>query len=194
VIHLSRRLAGAVSVLLAALALTATAMTAQQPVREGFWGSVGAGYGTAGLSCGNCGDVAREGSFAGFLVMGLTLNPSLLIGLEVDGWVKTINGDPLRLGGLNGTVQWYPSRGMGLFVKGGIGMAYARGDLRFPTSVFLDDAGLGYLFGIGYDVPIAGGLSVTPLASFYGGNIGDVQNAEGVSFNIFQFLVALTLH
>ena len=189
-----RQFAGAVIVSLAALALSATAVTAQQPVREGFWGSVGAGYGTAELTCDNCGDVAREGSFSGFLVMGLTIGPSFLVGLEVDGWVKTINGDPLRLGGLNGTVQWYPSRSMGLFVKGGIGIAYARGDLRFPASVFLDDAGLGYLFGIGYDVPIAGALAVTPLASFYGGNIGDVQNAQGVGFNIFQFLVALTLY
>ena len=189
-----RRPAGAVTISLAALALTATAATAQQPVREGFWGSVGAGYGTAEMSCGNCDDIPREGSFSGFLVMGLTLNPSLLVGLEVDGWVKTINGDPLRLGGLNGTVQWYPSSSMGLFVKGGIGMAYARGDLRFPTSVFLDDAGLGYLFGVGYDVPISGGLSITPLASFYGGNIGDVQNAQGVNFNVFQLLVALTVH
>jgi hypothetical protein len=60
--------------------------------------------------------------------------------------------------------------------------------------VFLDDAGLGYLLGVGFDVPIAGGLSITPLASFYGGNIGDVQNAQGISFNVFQFLVALTLN
>jgi hypothetical protein len=189
-----RQFGGAMTVSLAALVLATTAMTAQQPVREGFWGSVGAGYGTADIACGNCGDIPRESSFSGFFVMGLTLNPSLLVGLEVDGWVKSINGDPLRLGGLNGTVQWYPSRGMGLFIKGGIGMAYARGDLRFPTSVFLDDAGLGYLVGVGYDVPISGGLSITPLASFYGGNIGDVQNAQGVNFNVLQFLVALTLH
>ena len=193
-ISVLRKSAGAMIVSLVALAITATSVTAQQPVREGFWGSVGAGYGTADMACGNCDDIPREGSFSGFFVLGLTLNPSLLVGLEVDGWVKTINGDPLRLGGLNGTVQWYPSRAMGLFVKGGIGMAYARGDLRFPTSVFLDDAGLGYLLGVGYDVPIAGGLSITPLASFYGGNIGDVQNAQGVSFNVFQFLVALTLN
>ena len=46
-IHVPRRFAGAVSASLTALVLTATAMTAQQPVREGFWGSVGAGYGTA---------------------------------------------------------------------------------------------------------------------------------------------------
>ncbi len=189
-----RRLAGSVMVSLAALSVTATLMAAQQTVREGFWGSVGAGYGAAEMSCGNCDDIPREGSFSGFLVMGLTLNQSLLVGLEVDGWVKTINGDPLRLGGLNGTVQWYPSSSMGLFVKGGIGMAYARGDLRFPTSVFLDDAGLGYLFGVGYDVPISGGLSITPLASFYGGNIGDVQNAQGVNFNVLHVLVALTAH
>ena len=189
-----RRLAGSLMVSLAALSVTATLMTAQQTVREGFWGSVGVGYGAAEMSCGNCDDIPREGSFSGFLVMGLTLNQSLLVGLEVDGWVKTINGDPLRLGGLNGTVQWYPSSSMGLFVKGGIGMAYARGDLRFPTSVFLDDAGLGYLFGVGYDVPISGGLSITPLASFYGGNIGDVQNAQGVNFNVLHVLVALTAH
>lgn len=191
-IDVLRRCARAVIASAVATAFAAAAVTAQESAREGFWGSVGAGYGAAELTCSNCGDLDREGSFSGFLVMGATLNPSLLIGLEVDGWVKTINGDPLRLGGLSGIVQWYPSRSMGLFVKGGVGMAYARGDLRFPTSVFVDDAGLGYLLGVGYDFPV-GGLSITPLANFYGGSIGDVQAAEGVKFNVFQFLVALTL-
>ena len=48
--------------------------------------------------------------------------------------------------------------------------------------------------GIGYDILIAPGMSVTPLASFYGGGIGDVQSATGVSFNVVQFLIALTVH
>jgi len=126
--------------------------------------------------------------------MGGTLSQSLLVGLEVDGWIKTINNDPFRLGGINALLQWYPASSMGLFVKGGVGLAYARGDLRFPTSVFVDDTGLGYLVGLGYDFPVGSGLSVTPVASFYGGNVGDIQNAQGVKFNVFQFMVALTMN
>jgi hypothetical protein len=186
------RIVGVVLCLAAAGFLSATAH-AQQPARQGFWGSVGGGYGTAKLGCSNCGDISREGSFSGFLVMGGTLSSSLLIGLEVDGWVKTINNDPLRLGGLNGILQWYPAASLGLFVKGGVGLAYARGDLRFPTSVFVDDTGLGYLLGVGFDFPVGSGVAVSPVASFYGGNIGDVQNAQGVEFTVFQFMIALTL-
>jgi len=179
-----------------ALTLTvafAATLPAQQPDRQGFWGSIGGGFGAAKLGCDNCGSTSRENSFAGFLVLGAALTPSVLIGLEVDGWLKTINGDPLRLGAVTGMLQWYPSSSLGLFVKGGAGLSYARGDLRFPTSVFLDDAGLGYLLGVGFDVPVGSGLAVTPVASLYGGNIGDVQNAEGVDFTVFQLMVALTL-
>lgn len=166
---------------------------AQQPVRQGIWGAVAGGYGTAKLGCSNCGDIAREGSFSGSLVVGGTLSSSLLFGLEVDGWVKTINNDPLRLGGLNAILQWYPAASLGLFIKGGVGLAYARGDLQYPTSVFVDDSGLGYLLGLGFDFPVGSGLAISPVASFYGGNIGDVQNAQGVEFTVFQLMVALTL-
>jgi len=169
-------------------------LAAQQPDRQGFWGSIGGGYGTARMTCSNCGDISREGSITGVVVLGGGLSQSLAFGLELDWWLKTINNDPFRLGAVTGIVQWYPVSNLGLFVKGGVGLAYARGDLRHPTSVFVDDSGLGYLAGVGFDFPVGSGLSVTPLVSFYGGNIGDVQNAQGVSFNVVQFMVALTLH
>lgn len=177
-----------------AAAMLAGPLAAQQSPREGVWGAGAAGYGTARFSCDNCGDVDREGSVAGSLILGTTLNPSLLIGIGLDAWVKSINGDPLQLGNVSGVVQWYPAIALGLFVKGGLGMAYAKGDLRYPTSVFVDNAGLSYLLGLGYDVPVAQGISLTPIASFYGGNIGDVQSADNVKFNVFQILVALTIH
>ena len=176
------------------VAFLACPLASQQPVRDGVWGAGAAGYGTAHFSCDNCGDVDREGSVAGSLILGTTLNRSLLIGLELDAWIKSINGDQLQLGNLGGIVQWYPASSLGLFAKGGLGLAYAKGDLRYPTSVFVDNAGLSYLLGVGYDIPVAQGLSLTPIASFYGGNIGDVQTANDVRFNVFQVLVALTIH
>lgn len=51
--------------------------------REGFWIGFGAGYGSASVSasCDGCsGD--REGSFTGFLKLGGTLNPQVLLGVE----------------------------------------------------------------------------------------------------------------
>jgi hypothetical protein len=191
---LHRSTACRVAVVGLVLLLAASQVSAQAPRREGFWGSVGAGYGTAQLTCDNCGDVAREESVTGLLILGGALSSSLLLGLELDAWVKSIDGDPFRLGSVTGILQWYPLGKTPFFVKGGLGLAYARGDLRFPNSVFVDNAGLGYLVGLGYDVPIDGNLLITPLASFYGGNVGDVQTASGVNFNVFQVQLALTLY
>lgn len=191
---LRQSLPGQAILLVVFLGLATNSAGAQEQARNGIWGAAAVGFGSAQVSCGNCGSIERESSATGSLMVGTSLSQSFLLGAELDVWAKSINGDLLRLGSLAAIGQWYPSRTLGLFLKAGAGVSYARGDLRFPTSVFIDNAGLSYLAGVGYDVPVGNGISISPILSFYGGNVGDVQAADNVSFNVIQLLVALTVH
>ena len=82
---------------LAGLAVT-TAWAQHPQTREGFWIGFGFGYGTAGLTCDDCGSTTREGSASGYVKLGGTLNKSVLLGGEVDAWTKSESGATVTLG------------------------------------------------------------------------------------------------
>jgi len=76
---------------------TAGRAWAQHPqTREGFWIGFGFGYGSLGFSCSGCS--GTEGAPSGYLKLGGTLSPNLLIGGETDGWTKSISGTTLTAG------------------------------------------------------------------------------------------------
>src|SRR3989442_15896926 len=88
---------------LAALAVLglwgASAATAQKPqTRQGFWIGFGFGYGSSNVSCDGCGSSSRESSGSGFLKLGGTLSPHVLLGGEVNAWTKSENGGTATLG------------------------------------------------------------------------------------------------
>ena len=37
-------------------------------------------------------------------------------------------------------------------------------------------------------------LSVTAVVNFYGGQVGDIGSIRNVSFNVLQFMAAVTFH
>jgi hypothetical protein len=57
-----------------------------------------------------------------------------------------------------------------------------------------DDEGISLLAGVGYDLPIGATVSVTPVATFQYGIMGDANGLEGVSHNIISLGAALTIH
>src|SRR5215510_8344338 len=74
--------------------------------RRGFWIGFGGGYGSASASadCDECGGDDREGSFTGFLKLGGTLSPNVLLGVESNAWVKSEEGATLTLGSATATI------------------------------------------------------------------------------------------
>lgn len=181
------RTAGAPSVvpavLLAGLALLAAAPAAAQDddagahvPRSGFW--LGGGIG---------GGVDDEGNGGGgaYLRMGGTLGPRLLLGGDAVGFsrdVESPGSDDAEMNRTNVTASllFYPSERGGLFVKGGLGFAYAEfsEDLGDATVTF-EDTGLGLTLGAGYDAQLGdGNLFLTPnldvlLQGIDGGDVLD---------------------
>ena len=75
------------------LALSPVTVFAAPPqTRKGFWLSFGLGYGSARVECDHCVAGGREGSVAGWLRLGGTIGHKLLLGWEVNGWLKNDKG------------------------------------------------------------------------------------------------------
>ena len=112
-----------VPVLAMLLTLGASALAAQRPqVREGFWISGGGGYGSLDLTCSGC-TVDREPGVAFLLALGGTVSRSFLLGGEIEGWTKEVNGVDITFGHVSGVAYRYPQPNGGLFIKGGVGVA-----------------------------------------------------------------------
>jgi len=182
-------------VLIATAATTAHAQYAQ--THKGLYATFGVGYGSADVNCDQCGDSGRVGDLTGFLNIGTALSQSLLLGLEVTGWSKvTSSNDNRSAGTVNGVVTWYPSPREGFFLKGGVGWGWLYGDQATQSAGIqsLSESGVGYQAGLGYDIRLQRDLSVTAVVNFYGGNVGNVLSIQNVSFNVIQFMGAVTFH
>jgi len=177
--------------------LFAASAHAQYPQRhQGIYATFGLGYGSAKVACDQCSDTGRTGDFTGFLNVGGALSQSILLGAEVTGWSKiTDSNDNLATSTVNAVISWYPSTREGFFIKGGLGFGFIRGDKDTEEGIrAFDSSGIGYQLGLGYDMRIQRNLSVTAVANFYGGNVGDIRTLRNVNFNVLQFMAAVTFH
>ncbi len=172
----------AVCALLLGSAGAAQAQDAQ--VRQGFWIGGGMGYGSMGLSCDGCLEFEREGGFSGYLKLGGTLRPNVLLGVETNGWTKSEGGATVSMGNLSGAAYWYPAPASGFFVKGGLGYSVLDADGIVESR----ESGFGLLAGLGYDVRVGRNLSLTPVANWFRGGF------DGGSTNVLQFGLGLTAH
>jgi hypothetical protein len=175
------------------LVLTALAVVALAPVaaaqghpqsRDGFWIGFGLGYGSLSYSCSGCS--GSEGALSGYLKLGGTLSPKILIGGETNGWVKSENGTTVSAGNASAALYFYPAPASGLFLRGGIGVATLSATNGGTTG---SQSGFGLTFGLGYDVRVGTNMSITPVANYNWGNLG-----SGVKQNVFQLAVGLTWH
>ena len=183
--HLSRSML-VLAALVVALAPAASAQGRPQ-TRQGFWIGFGLGYGSLSYSCSGCS--GSEGSLSGYLKMGGTLSPKLLIGGETNGWTKSdypLSGVTTTAGNVSGTVYFYPAPASGFFLRGGLGFA-SRSASAGGSSV--SQSGFGATFGLGYDVRVGRNLSITPVANY---NWGAIES--GTKQNIFQLAVGVTFH
>lgn len=188
-----------VRILLGSMVLLTVASTAsaQYPHRhEGIYATTGLGYGLAKVSCDQCGSSDRTGDLTAFLHVGGALSQSILLGGEVTAWSKvTESNDNRAVGTVNAVLTWYPSTREGFFIKGGVGLGYLRGDQDTDTGpIFFDKGGVGYQLGLGYDLRIERNLSVTAVANWFGGNVGDIGAIRNVTFNVIQLMAAVTFH
>ncbi len=161
-----------------------------QPLREeattglshqGLWSGFGLGWG----SCSGC-DAASQGFVSGYLKMGGKPSQQLLVGGEINGWMKSENSRTLGVANTSLTAYYYPRLARRLFLRAGIGIATlvesSSGGTRSRT-------GLGATFGTGYDVHFTANTSLTAVA-----NVGWGHPESGRNVTLIQLGLGLTRH
>lgn len=156
---------------------------ARSQTREGFF--MGIGLGWASLGCSDCGG-EREPGASGYLKLGGTVSPRLLLGFELDAWTREENGVMLSQGNASAVAFFYPRAEGGFFLKAGFGLS----TLDLGVSEFGRDspAGLGLTAGAGVDLRVGTNVSLTPFANVLYG-----QYDEG-STNLLQAGLGLSWH
>jgi hypothetical protein len=175
----SRSVTVAVALVLAG-ASVANAQHAQ--TRKGFWIGFGLGMGSLGFTCDGC-ISDRESALSGYLKMGGTLSPKLLLGGETNGWTKSEGGTTMTAGNLSLTAYYYPVPAGGLFLRGGLGAS----SLQITGADA--ETGLGASIGAGYDIRVGTNFSVTPVLNFNWG-----KPVTGLGQNFVQFGIGATFH
>jgi len=142
--------------------------------RRGFWLEGALGWGEEQYKFAN--DPYNEGlgkpTFG--IRLGGTVNPQLRMGVEWNIWSNgyqdvDADGNPFdvneNLHAIMGIGRFYPSRGLGLFFKGGagVGISYASVDYGNSTS----ETGFAYSLGTGWEVKLGRELFLTPAVDWY---------------------------
>src|SRR5438093_12926528 len=118
-----RYVSRSMAMLAALLVLGVSIASAQHPqTRKGFW--IGFGFGYGSYTCTDCSSV---GSVSGYLKMGGTVSPHLLLGGETNGWTKSEGGETLTAGNASFAGYYYPQPAGGLFLRGGVGFSTISG-------------------------------------------------------------------
>jgi hypothetical protein len=155
------------ALLLAAPCLPLTSGQAQQASRppvehRGFW--VGFGLG-GGMNLADFAEGSRAGA-GGYLRLGGTVSPRILLGGELAGWGRDIGGGTFSESGATATVLYYPA-GPGVFLKAGAGFAgWAVRTSVGSTTTTTTAGGFAGTLGVGYDLRIGTNLFLTPNLDF----------------------------
>ncbi len=171
--------------LLACLVFPLSLHAQRAQTREGFWIGFGFGYGGLDITCDGC-DVSRESSISGYLKMGGTLSPGLLIGGQTFGWYKEESGVKVTEGSLTANVWFYPNPAGGFWLTGGAGLASLSADAGIGGSD--TETGFAVLAGLGYDLRVGRNLSLVPSATWQFGNF------DGGGANVLQVALGITFH
>ena len=175
----------AVLSLLLTLAIAVPGSAQRAQTREGFWIGFGFGYGGLDITCELC-EVDRESGLSGYLKLGGTLNPGLLIGGQTLGWTKEEGGITVTQGSLTGNLWWYPSSSGGFWLTGGAGLAVIDADAGIGGSD--NETGFAALAGLGYDIRVGRNISIVPSATWQFGFYDDF------GANVLQLALGITFH
>ena len=158
-----------------ALALAApTALSAQGVERsEALWLGVGLGGGSAALTCEGCAEHRDEG-VTGYVRFGGALTPDLLLGLELNTWLRRNDALDQRIQTLTVLAHHYPVNGRGLWL--GAQAGFARYSERFEA----DDADVatsGAVIGasVGWELWLRPTLSIEPSVIYLRQLTGELE-------------------
>ena len=168
-----------------ALFLLAPAVSAEEIyIRNGFWGGIDAGAGLLQQSFDEGDDEDDSAFYIGFKG-GYTINPQLLIGLELSGWLLEASdyNDPGEGKGISQVFfisQLYPAKDAGFFAKAGGGYVSMWSNRPDDTR---REQGWGLTVGAGYDFQMNDSAALSPFVNF---NYGEAGNGDytAITFGI----------
>lgn len=141
--------------------------------RQGTWFGVGFGAGSASLHCQICdnSEIGSRGT-SGYLRVGTTVNGRLLVGAELNGWMRSNEAGNQRVVTLSGNGYWYPNPRHGYYFKGGFGISRYKqwsteGDNEETTNG-LSTGGLTGSVGAGYEIRVNPKMSFVPFVNLLG--------------------------
>jgi hypothetical protein len=179
--------------------------------RQGMWFSAGLGAGSASLHCRICaGDQQTRGT-SGYLRVGTTVNRKLLVGAELNGWLRSGEDGQQRVFALTGDSYWYPNPRHGYYLKGGFGITrytqWVHDQNNNDASTGLSTSGLGVQVGGGYEVRVNPKMSLVPYVNLVGSAKGNMSTTRddgthfernklstGANVILLQLGVGLTWH
>lgn len=175
--------------------LTSSPSAAQQlAYHQGFWAGAGLASALTDVSCNVCIEDSKSVP-SGFVRGGITLSPSLLLGLELIGTDNSEDGVNERMMGLSGVGYFYPTDG-GLFLKGGLGILKftADDDTNELTATLLS-----MQLGVGYELPISRRLALSAFSTLITTANGDLDYngtrvTDDMNVTLIQFGLGVTLH
>ena len=140
--------------------------------RRGLWFSAGLGAGSTSIHCKICeGELGSRGT-AGYARMGTTINGRLLVGAELNGWLRSSEEGNQRVIALTGNGYWYPNPRHGYFFKGGLGLSrykqWATDQNNDKVSTGISTGGLTAQVGTGYEVRVNPRMSFVPYFNLVG--------------------------
>lgn len=156
--------------------------TQNKHLRKGLWFSGGVGYGS--LGCQGC--IGRDGSYSGGLALGGTISQKVVVGVGTNGWYQSQNGVTASTGTLTAMLRYYPSAIGGLFLLAGIGAGNIH--VHIPGLVRATETGMGFLLGMGYDIRVGPGVSLTPYWN------GFAVRTHSSDSNVGQIGLGFTVH
>jgi len=151
------------------LGLCVRAAAAQSSASR-FWASLGGGVGRSGPS--NSTGLDQFSGPSGDVALGVVMTSRGLIGLEVADWRRATPNGSSRSTFATLTLLGYPFGSVlsNLYIQGGLGVGNASFPTRqvttTPTRLNVTHPSL--QVGVGYDVPIACPLWITPFLQSYG--------------------------
>ena len=182
--------------LLAASTAFPAALSAQSQNTSGLWVGLGIGGGWGRIGCDLC--VAdRQLGYTGALSFGGTVREGLLVGAELGGWTFERESARQTIGSLNAVLTMYPRPDQaGLFVKGGVGVGYAK---VTEEDEDVDATTVGVLLGVGHEYHLAPGWSLLNSINIHASSFGTLKAGDesivgDVSNTVIRFTVAVKKH
>ena len=170
---------------------TGKAIPADAPMygRQGTWFGFGLGAGSTSLHCRICADsgVGSRGT-SGYVRVGTTVNGRLLVGAELNGWMRSDQDGHQRVFTLTGDGYWYPNPRHGYFFKGGLGLSrYKQWSVdknNKERTNGISTGGLTGQVGVGYEMRVNPKMSFVPFFNLIGTARGTLstESNDGAQF------------